>query len=89
MLAGIVAWLPPLAFADCNPPCRNGKVCRYDSTHNPPFFCRKPPSAQAAVSSPAPAASPANPVQRQVARQGPRKAVAQYNPKELGIDRRK
>ena len=87
MLAGIVAWLLPSHSPIVIRHAANGPVC-YDLTHNLPFSCCKPP-AQAAVSSPAPAASPANPVQRQVAT-GSRKAVAQYNPKELRhFDRRK
>lgn len=61
-LAGLLPIVAALAampsFADCNPPCRNGKVCRYDSTHNPQFFCRKPATAQAAA---APSQSPAAP----------------------------
>jgi hypothetical protein len=52
LLAGIV---PSVVFADCNPPCKGDRVCRYDSTHNPQFFCRKPVAPQAAAS-PAPAA---------------------------------
>ena len=35
------------SLADCNPPCRGNKVCRYDSTHNPQFYCKKPPVASA------------------------------------------
>ncbi len=52
LLAGIA---PNVVFADCNPPCKGNRVCRYDSTHNPQFFCRKPVAPQAAAS-PAPAA---------------------------------
>jgi hypothetical protein len=75
MIAGLLtAVAATSSFADCNPPCRNGKVCRYDSTHTPPFFCRKPPTAQAA----SPAAE---------AKLTPRQPNAQYNPKEVGIDR--
>ena len=83
LFAAITGFAAMPSFADCNPPCRNGKVCRYDSTHNPPFFCRKPPTAQAA--SPAPVSQPG---QGAVVKPGPRQASAQYNPKELGVDRR-
>lgn len=53
LLAGIT---PNVVFADCNPPCRGDRVCRYDSTHNPQFFCRKPAAPQSAASA-APAGS--------------------------------
>ena len=46
---------PSASFADCNPACRGQKVCRYDSTRNPQFYCHKPP-AGAASAAPAPAA---------------------------------
>ena len=60
LLAGIA---PNVVFADCNPPCKGDRVCRYDSTHNPQFFCRKPVAPQSA-SSPvpvSPAVAPAKP----------------------------
>jgi hypothetical protein len=111
-LAGLFAAITGLAampsFADCNPPCRNGKVCRYDSTHNPPFFCRRPPTAQSApvtarnagpgalqVANPqtAKSANLGDTATHEVGHRGvksqrPRNnAAAQYNPKELGVDR--
>lgn len=46
LLAGIA---PSVVFADCNPPCKGDRVCRYDSTHNPQFFCRKPAAPQSAA----------------------------------------
>ena len=59
----LVGVAPNVVFADCNPPCKGDRVCRYDSTHNPQFFCRKPVAPQSA-SSPAPvgpAVAPAKP----------------------------
>ena len=77
---------PVTASADCNPPYRHGKVCRYDSTHNPQFYCHKPPSAQAAAKT-APVSDPRR--QHPGLRAGTRQANTQYNPKELGVDKRK
>lgn len=77
------------AYANCSPPCRNGTVCSYDSTRKPPSFCRKPRADQRAASTLLPAAAPTNPVQRGTAQQGPRRPPAQYNPKELQVDKRK
>jgi hypothetical protein len=52
-LAGLLVTVAPaVSFADCNPPCKGNRVCRYDSTHNPPFFCRKPPAAAVAQQAP-------------------------------------
>ena len=46
----LVGVAPNVVFADCNPPCKGDRVCRYDSTHNPQFFCRKPVAPQSAAS---------------------------------------
>lgn len=82
------ALLAPLtASADCNPACRHGKVCRYDSTHNPQFYCHKPPSAQSATTAPPRNATAPLPGNRASDSPTPRKAAAQYNPKEIGIDK--
>ena len=51
-LSAAALMAPVTASADCNPPCRHGKVCRYDSTHNPQFYCHKPPVTYAAPASP-------------------------------------
>ena len=58
LLAGVA---PSIVFADCNPPCKGDRVCRYDSTHNPQFFCRKPVAPQSAsgAAPAAPAVAPA------------------------------
>lgn len=85
-LSAATLMVPLTANADCNPTCRHGKVCRYDSTHNPQFYCHKPPSAQAAART-APVSDPRQ--QRPGLRAGTRQANAQYNPKELGVDKRK
>lgn len=65
-LAGLFSTITALAampsFADCNPPCKGNRVCRYDSTHNPQFFCRKPVAAQSATTT-APAKSIGGPAQ--------------------------
>ena len=60
LLAGVT---PNVVFADCNPPCKGDRVCRYDSTHNPQFFCRKPvaPQSAAGVGPAAPTVVPAKP----------------------------
>ncbi len=86
IVTSLVACLAPnVALADCNPPCKGNRVCRYDSTHNPQFFCRKPAAAPSAANA-SPAASRPNEATK---RTGPSKPKnAQYNPKELSVDYR-
>jgi hypothetical protein len=67
LFAGIA---PNVVFADCNPPCKGNRVCRYDSTHNPPFFCRKPPAGAAVQQAPTPVNSSAPAKQRPQYQQG-------------------
>lgn len=112
IVAGLLTALAASAsFADCNPPCKGNKVCRYDSTHNPQFFCRKPPAAAvAAKQSPQPAEAVASKTGKarpyigggedgqSIRRKQPgmtssptpkNSASAQFNPKELGVDKGK
>lgn len=56
LLAGVA---PNVVFADCDPPCKGSRVCRYDSTHDPQFFCRKPAAPQAAPAASGVAPAPA------------------------------
>ena len=110
LLAGIT---PGVAFADCNPACRGQKVCRYDSTRNPQFYCHKPPVAAsqssqwvnsvefpAAKSNTPKAATKWDGAGGESAKSAkptpvtgtstPKRASdpnAQYNPKEIGIDK--
>ena len=115
MLAPLMFGLAPSAsFADCNPACRGQKVCRYDSTRNPQFYCQRPPSAASKSSNffdeyEQPKAK-SNATKAAAKRDGPdfdaaksAKATpasgtsvpkrasepnAQYNPKEIGNDRK-
>jgi len=41
-LASLAALAPSTAFADCSPACTGGKICRYDSTRSPQFYCAAP-----------------------------------------------
>ena len=99
---------PSASFADCNPACRGQKVCRYDSTRNPQFYCHKPP-AGAASAAPSPRApdapkaaykweGPDFDVTKSAkstttsSASSPKRAPdpnAQYNPKEVGVDKTK
>lgn len=105
ILAGLLVGFAPSVFADCNPPCRGQKVCRYDSTRTPQFYCQRPVSGAAANQASAAVVTPSatRPVMNkncqefesikgensnpQCNTQPKKNASAQYNPKEVGVDK--